>query len=137
MDDAGTYMVKAINIEGEAKCESLLNILPSITNTPMNNESINTQPINIQPNDFPPPINIQPINIQPNGFPSPINIQPNGFPPPINIQPINIQPNGFPPEFLQLFTDRQTSINSTIKFEARLIGTLPLNVSKKTLFFFF
>ncbi len=88
MDDAGTYMVKAINIEGEAKCESLLNILPSITNTPMNNE------------------------------------------------PINIQPNGFPPEFLQLFTDRQTSLNSTVKFEARLIGTQPLNVNSFFLFLF-
>ncbi len=68
-------MVKAINIEGEAKCEGSLNILPSTTNIPM-----------------------------------------------------NIQSNGFPPEFLQLFTDQQTFINSTIKFEARLIGTQPLNV---------
>ncbi len=73
-------MVKAINIEGEAKCESLLKILPSITNIPINNQSI------------------------------------------------NLQPNGFPPEFLQLFTDQQTFINTTIKFEARLIGTQPLNV---------
>jgi hypothetical protein len=76
-------MVKAINIEGEVKCESLLNILPSINNIPINNEQI------------------------------------------------NIQSNGFPPEFLQLFTDQQTLINSTIKFEARLIGTQPLNVKKK------
>jgi hypothetical protein len=82
MDDAGSYMVKAINIEGEAKCESLLNILPAISNAPMNNEQINIQPI------------------------------------------------GFPPEFLQLFTDRPSTINSTIKFEARLIGTQPLNVTK-------
>jgi len=90
MDDAGIYMVKAINIEGEAKCEGSLKILPSIT------------------------------NIQAN---IPMNI------------PMNIQSNGFPPEFLQLFTDQQTSINSTIKFEARLIGTQPLNVKthEKTL----
>jgi hypothetical protein len=80
-------MVKAINIEGEAKCEGLLKILPSIPNIPLNNEQI------------------------------------------------NIQSNGFPPEFLQLFTDQQTSINSTIKYEARLIGTQPLNV-KTTKFFF-
>ena len=73
-------MVKAINIEGEAKCESTLSILPSITNIPVINE------------------------------------------------PINLQPNGFPPEFLQLFTDQQTFANSTIKFEARLIGTQPLKV---------
>jgi hypothetical protein len=86
MDDAGIYMVKAINIEGEAKCEGSLKILPSITNIPAN-------------------------------------------------IPMNIQSNGFPPEFLQLFTDQQTSINSTIKFEARLIGTQPLNVKthEKTL----
>jgi len=83
LDDAGSYMVKAINIEGEVKCESLLNILPSINNIPINNEQI------------------------------------------------NIQSNGFPPEFLQLFTDQQTSINSIIKFEARLIGTQPLNVKKQ------
>jgi hypothetical protein len=82
-------MVKAINIEGEVKCESLLNILPSINNIPINNEQI------------------------------------------------NIQSNGFPPEFLQLFTDQQTLINSTIKFEARLIGTQPLNVKKKRIKFFF
>jgi hypothetical protein len=80
-------MVKAINIEGEAKCEGLLNILPSIHNIPINNEQI------------------------------------------------NIQSNGFPPEFLLLFTDQQTSINSIIKFEARLIGTQPLNVKKQKLFF--
>ncbi|CAF4881568.1 unnamed protein product, partial [Rotaria socialis] len=43
-------------------------------------------------------------------------------------QQMNIQSDGFPPEFLQLFTDRPTSVNSTIKFEARLIGTQPLNV---------
>ncbi|CAF2499044.1 unnamed protein product [Rotaria sp. Silwood2] len=80
MDDAGSYMVKAINIEGEAKCECLLNILPPINHISMNTEQT------------------------------------------------NIQPNGFPPEFLQLFIDRQTIVNSTIKFEARLIGTQPLNV---------
>jgi len=82
-------MVKAINIEGEVKCESLLNILPSINN----------------------------------------NIS-------INNEQINIQSNGFPPEFLQLFTDQQTSINSTIKFEARLIGTQPLNVKERIQNFF-
>lgn len=81
MDDAGNYAVKAINIEGEAKSESVLNILPAVTNIPMSNE------------------------------------------------PIILQPTGFPPEFLQLFTDQQTFINSTIKFEARLIGTQPLNVN--------
>lgn len=80
MDDAGTYMVKAINIEGEAKCESQLNILPAMSHISMTTEQM------------------------------------------------IIQPNGFPPEFLQLFTDRQGSLNSTIKFEARLIGTQPLNV---------
>ena len=40
MDDAGTYSVKAINIEGEAKCSCTLNILPSIATTPMNMEPV-------------------------------------------------------------------------------------------------
>ena len=80
MDDAGIYLVKAINIEGEAKCSSTLTILPSMGTTPMNTESV----------------------------PMP--------------------PTGFPPEFLQLFTDRQTALHSAIKFEARLIGTSPLHV---------
>jgi len=53
---------------------------------------------------------------------------------PMNNEQINIQSNGFPPEFLQLFTDQPAAINSTIRFEARLIGTQPLNV--KTKFFF-
>ena len=104
MDDAGIYVVKAINIEGEAKCEGSLNILPSLTNIPPQTANI---PMNIQP---------QPMNI-------PMNIQPLTT----NIATI-VQPNGFPPEFLQLFTDQQTFINSAIKFEARLIGTPPLNV---------
>jgi hypothetical protein len=86
MDDAGTYMVKAINIEGEAKCSSMLTILPSI--------------------------NITPMNIEQN-------------------QP---QFDGFPPEFLQLFTDRSTAIHSIMKFDARLIGTTPLNVGINDLF---
>jgi hypothetical protein len=80
LDDAGIYMVKAINIEGEAKCEATLTILPS------------THPI------------------------------------PVDTEQIITQSTGSPPEFLQLFTDRQTSVNSTMKFEARLIGTEPLNV---------
>ncbi|CAF3449488.1 unnamed protein product [Rotaria socialis] len=101
MDDAGIYMVKAINIEGEAKCESSLNILPSI------------------PNILPSIPNILPSI--PNILPSIPNIS-------MTNQQMNIQSDGFPPEFLQLFTDRPTSVNSTIKFEARLIGTQPLNV---------
>jgi hypothetical protein len=40
-----------------------------------------------------------------------------------------IQSNGYPPEFLQLFTDRKALIGSTIKFEARVNGTQPLNVN--------
>ncbi|CAF1627883.1 unnamed protein product, partial [Adineta ricciae] len=79
-DDAGLYMVKAVNIEGEAKCEGLLTILSA------------THPISV------------------------------------NTEPAFVQPTGFPPEFLQLFIDRQASINSSMKFEARLIGTQPLNV---------
>jgi hypothetical protein len=43
-------------------------------------------------------------------------------------QPMIIESNGYPPEFLQLFNDKKTSIGSIIKFEARLIGTQPLNV---------
>ncbi len=152
MDDAGIYTVKAINIEGEAKCESSLNILPSATNILMNippptaNIPMNFQPptvnipMNIQPPRMNIPMNIQPpmmnmpMNIQPLRMNIPMNIQPPTMHIPMNIQPstMNItmaaQPNGFPPEFLQLFTDQQTFINSTIKFEARLIGTPPLNV---------
>jgi hypothetical protein len=44
-------------------------------------------------------------------------------------EPMIIESQGYPPEFLQLFSDRKTSIGSTIKFEARLIGTQPLNVN--------
>jgi hypothetical protein len=82
MDDAGLYMVKGINIDGEVKCSGLLTILPSINNIQMKQEQT------------------------------------------------NIQPNGFSPEFLQLFTDQQTTLNSTVKLEARLIGSQPLNVTK-------
>lgn len=78
IDDAGNYMVKAINIEGETKCEGILTVLPSENTTPM-----------------------------------------------------NIQSNGFPPEFLQLFIDQQATLNSTVRFEARLIGSQPLNVSNR------
>jgi hypothetical protein len=46
---------------------------------------------------------------------------------------MTIESNGYPPKFQQLFNDRTTSIGSTIKFEARLTGTQPLNVK----FFFF
>jgi hypothetical protein len=81
MDDAGTYLVKAINIDGEAKCSCALKIL-------------------------------QTINVIPS----------------MNTEPFQPQPTGFPPEFLQLFIDRQTAVQSTIKFEARLIGSQPLNV---------
>jgi hypothetical protein len=44
-------------------------------------------------------------------------------------EPMIIQSNGYPPEFLQLFTDRKALIGSTIKFEARVNGTQPLNVN--------
>ena len=44
-------------------------------------------------------------------------------------EPMLTTPAGFPPEFRQLFHDQKTSLNSTIKFEARVIGTQPLNVS--------
>lgn len=40
-----------------------------------------------------------------------------------------IESNGYSPEFLQLFTDRKTSIGSTVKFEARVTGSQPLNVN--------
>lgn len=145
MDDAGNYMVKAINIEGEAKCESVLNILPSVTNIPMANE-----PMNIQPPVANIPMTNRPINILPpvtkissmtnesiNILPSvtnvpmtnrPINILPSVTNIPMANESINIQPTGFPPEFLQLFTDQQASLNSTIRIEARLIGTQPLAV---------
>jgi len=50
--------------------------------------------------------------------------------PNINVsEPMIIESNGYPPQFLQLFTDRNTSVGSTIKFEARIIGTQPLNVN--------
>lgn len=91
MDDFGYYTVKAINIEGEAKCECVLNILPGNNNISMATEQM------------------------------------------------NIQTHGFPPEFLQLFIDRQTAVNSTVKFEARITGTPPLNVkiNKTNIFFLF
>ncbi|CAF5081333.1 unnamed protein product, partial [Rotaria magnacalcarata] len=49
---------------------------------------------------------------------------------PINIvpEPMIIEPMGYSPEFLQLFNDQKASIGSTIKFEARVTGTQPLNV---------
>lgn len=53
-------------------------------------------------------------------------------PMPIPIEPISIQPTGFPPAFLQLFIDRQTLTGVSVKFEARLTGTLPLNVCSKS-----
>jgi len=43
-------------------------------------------------------------------------------------EPMIIESNGYPPEFVQLFNDQKTTIGSTIKFEARLMGTQPLNV---------
>ncbi|CAF0886808.1 unnamed protein product [Rotaria sp. Silwood1] len=76
MNDAGLYIVKAINKEGEAKCSAKVTILP--------------------------------INIVP--------------------EPMIIESNGYAPEFLQLFKDQKTSIGSTIKFEARVTGTKPINV---------
>ena len=62
-----------------------------------------------------------------------LTVLPSSVNPPMNNneQVNNILPLGFPPEFLQLFIDRQTSLNSTIKFEARLIGTQPLKVKTK------
>lgn len=44
-------------------------------------------------------------------------------------EPMILSSNGQPPEFLQLFTDRKSSIGSIVQFEARIIGTHPLNVS--------
>lgn len=44
-------------------------------------------------------------------------------------EPMIIDSNGYPPEFRQLFTDRQGTIGSTMKFEARIVGTQPLNVN--------
>ena len=82
MDDAGSYMVKALNIGGEVRCSSVLTVVPSMNANVMHTESN------------------------------------------------HVQLSGFPPEFLQLFTDRQSSINSTIKFEARLIGAEPMSVRK-------
>ena len=43
--------------------------------------------------------------------------------------PIRPQPSGIAPKFLQLFTDRKSTLGSTVQFEARLTGTQPLNVS--------
>lgn len=136
-------MVKAINIEGEAKCEGILNILPSINNIPINNEQINIQQNYVQQNNtqqsysqqnniqqnYNQQNNIQPNYIQPNNIQQSY-IQPN------SIQQNIIQPNSLSPEFIQLFTDQQTSVNSTIKFEARLIGTQPLNVKNQIFFSF-
>lgn len=87
MDDAGIYTVKAINIEGDAKCSCVLTILPSIGPTPM------------------------------------------------NIEPVQVPLTGFAPEFLQLFTDRQTTLHTTVKLEARLTGAAPLNVLRSDEFF--
>ncbi|CAF1249492.1 unnamed protein product [Adineta ricciae] len=42
-------------------------------------------------------------------------------------EPMLTTPAGFPPEFRQLFHDQKTSLGSTVKFEARAIGTQPLN----------
>lgn len=81
IDDGGTYTIKAINIEGEAKCSCVLRIVTTPTVEHMNIESSTL-----------------------------------------------VAPVGFPPEFLQLFVDRQATLNASIKFEARIIGTLPLNV---------
>ncbi|CAF3636008.1 unnamed protein product [Rotaria sordida] len=164
MDDAGTYMVKAINIESEAKCECLLNILPSPTNISMNNEQMNNEKMNIQ--QINEQMNIQQMNNE-QMHTQQMNIQQMNNEQmhtqqmnneqmhtqqmnneqmhtqqmniqlmnneqmniqQMNIQQMNIQPSGFPPEFLQLFIDQQTLVNSIIKFEARLIGTQPLNV---------
>jgi hypothetical protein len=47
---------------------------------------------------------------------------------------MNMTSNGHPPEFLQLFTDRKSSIGSNVQFEARVIGTNPLNVMLTYLF---
>ena len=66
LKDVGSYQVKAINSEGEAKCSAIINIVPAITN--------------------------------------------------------------HSPAFLRLFNDQRTSIGSTIKFDALLTGTKPLNV---------
>ena len=44
-------------------------------------------------------------------------------------EPMILSSTGQPPEFLQLFTDRKSSIGSIVHFEARIIGTHPLNVS--------
>lgn len=52
----------------------------------------------------------------------------NTLPTKIVPEPMIIESNGYPPEFRQLFTDQKTSIGSTIKFEARIVGTQPLNV---------
>jgi hypothetical protein len=58
----------------------------------------------------------------------------NVLPPSIAPEPMITQSTGFSPEFIQLFSDTKTSIGSTIKFEARIIGTQPLNVNKFFLF---
>ncbi|CAF1534366.1 unnamed protein product, partial [Adineta steineri] len=42
-------------------------------------------------------------------------------------EPMLTTPAGFPPELRQLFHDQKTSLGSTVKFEARAIGTQPLN----------
>ena len=44
-------------------------------------------------------------------------------------EPMIVESSAFSPEFLQLFNDQKTSIGSTIKFEARVVGTQPLNVN--------
>ncbi|CAF0743307.1 unnamed protein product [Adineta steineri] len=117
MDDAGTYMVKAINIDGEAKCESILTILPA-----MNTMSMNTEQINIQSNSFQPAfpqvftdrkssMNIEQMNIQSNSFPPEFPQVFTDRKSSTNIEQINIQSNSFQPEFPQVFTDRKPSMN--------------------------
>lgn len=44
-------------------------------------------------------------------------------------EPMIIETHGYSPEFLQLFKDQKSSIGSTVRFEARLTGTQPLNVN--------
>ena len=110
MDDAGYYMIKAINIEGETKCECVLNVLSSIDNLPMM-----TEQINIQSEGFPPFLQL--FVDQHTSVNSTVKFQARLI--------------GTQPEFLQLFVDQHTSVNSTVKFQARLIGTQPFNVKNE------
>jgi hypothetical protein len=94
------------------------------------------KPMTIKPNDYPSRMNISKAKIiESSDYPSRMNIsetkiiESSDYLSRMNMpKPMIIEPNGYPPKFLQLFNDCRTKIGATIKFEARLTGTQPLNV---------